>query len=465
MRFGDSSRPAPSMPESHTLPIGSLLLDLENPRLAQGPESQRDALHALLRAEGKKTLELAKDISERGPNPSERLMVVAAPDDSSRYVVLEGNRRLAALRLLAEPKQNGEGILKAPTLKRLEWWSREYQKHPTTSLDCSVFASRAEANPWIKLKHVGESDGAGPVRWGTIEQMRFDSRQNNVLHPELQILDFVAEHAELDDETREKLHDFPITNLQRLVDDGDVRKRLGVDIDAQNRVMTKYPQPEVLKGWTRVIREIANGSVKVAKIYTAAERKRYLDGFKSSELPDASKAAKSSRALVETSAPDGRASRSGTKAKRSQVKALRKGMASTKCKLEIGNPRIAKIFRELQLIRVDEFQNAASVLFRVFLELSTDHYAKMHRLQLAPGQNESLASKLSLVAGDLKKKGVLDANEIKSLAYSAGEKKLVGANIVTFHAYVHNKDFAPMGVDLRTYWDNLQHYFEKVWAK
>ncbi len=419
----------------------------------------------MLRAEGKKTIELAKDISERGPNPSERLMVIAAPDDPGRYIVLEGNRRLAALRLLAESKQNGEGVLKAPTLKRLEAWSREYQKHPTTSLDCSLFATRAEANPWIKLKHVGESEGAGPVRWGTIEQMRFDSRQNNVLHPELQILDFVAAHADLDDETREKLHDFPITNLQRLVDDGAVRKRLGIDIDAKNRVTTKYPQPEVLKGWTRVVREIANGSVKVAKIYTAAERKGYLDGFKNSEFPDASKAAKVSRTLVETTTLGGKGSGPRTKTIRGQVKPLRKGMASTKCKLDIDNPRIAKIFRELQLIRVDDFQNAASVLFRVFLELSTDHYVKTHRLQLAAGQKESLAAKLSLVAGELKQKGVLDANEIKALTYASGEKKLVGANIVTFHAYVHNKDFAPMGVDLRTYWDNLQHYFEKVWAK
>src|SRR5690242_11222372 len=114
------------MPQSLSIPIGKLLLDLENPRLAQGPESQRDALHALLRAEGRKTLELARSISESGPNPSERFMVIEAPDQPDRYIVLEGNRRLAALRLLAEPKQNGEGVLKAPTLKRLEGWAREY---------------------------------------------------------------------------------------------------------------------------------------------------------------------------------------------------------------------------------------------------------------------------------------------------------------------------------------------------
>lgn len=454
------------MPETRSIAVGNLLLDLGNPRLAQGPATQREALHAVLRAESKKTLELAKNISERGLNPSERLMVIPSADDPQRFVVLDGNRRLTALRLLADPKLNGEGVLKGPTLKRVEGWSREYQKHPTTNAECVVFANRAEANPWIKLRHVGESEGAGLVRWGAIEQMRFDSRENGVLYPELQILDFVAEHANLDDATREKLHDFPITNLQRLIDDADFRSNLGVDVDAKKRVTTRLPDAEAVKGWAKVVRDLADGSVKVGHIYTTKERKAYLDKFKKTELPDTSKAAKSARVIAAGARASGRGSASTTAAKgRGRVAPLRKGTASTKCKLAITNPRIAKIFRELQTLSVDNFQNASAVLFRVFLELSTDHYIETFGIKLAKGQWESLGTKLSIVAGDLKTRGILKPDEVKALHQAAREKNIVGANIATFHAYVHNKSFAPLPTDLRTYWDNLQHFFEKVWAK
>ena len=453
------------MPDVRTIPVGNLLLDLSNPRLAQGPNSQREALHSVLRAEGKKTLELAKNISERGLNPSERLMVIPSTDDAQRFVVLDGNRRLTALRLLGDPKLNGEGVLKGPTLKRAESWSRDYQKHPTANAECVVFANRAEANPWIKLRHVGESEGAGLVRWGAIEQMRFDSRENGVLYPELQILDFVAEHADLDDETRDKLHDFPITNLQRLVDDADFRSRLGVvDVDSKKRVKTKVPDSELAKGWGKVVRDLASGSVKVGQIYTAKERKAYLNQFKKNELPDLSKGATAARVLTPASSKNGAAATGGKKAG-GRIAPLRKTMASTKCRLEITNPKIAKIYRELQTLSIENYQNACAVLFRVFLELTTDHYVEKQGIKLDKGQWESLGTKLSVVAGDLKKRGVLTDDEVKSLQQAAREKNVVGANIVTFHAYVHNKHFAPIPSDLRTYWDNLQHFFEKVWAK
>jgi hypothetical protein len=452
------------MPEPRPLLVSSLLLDLENPRLAAGPTNQREALHALLRAERKKTLELARDISERGLSPSERLMVIASPDDPARFVVLEGNRRLAALRLLAEPKQNGDGVLKKPTLTKLEGWSRDYQKHPVTTVDCTLFATRVEANPWIERRHGGQGEGAGLVGWGAIEKMRFASRQNGIQYPELQILDFVAEHAELDDDVREKLHDFPITNLQRLVDDAEIQKRLGIQVE--KRVTTKLPDAEAVKGWTRVVRDIAKGTVKVGDIYTASERRAYLDKFKKSELPDISKATQAARVVAVGSGGRQTSTASSTAKKgRGRVSPERKAMASNKCRLEISNPKIAKIYRELQTLAVDDFQNAAAVLFRVFLELTTDQYIATNGIKLTKGDWESLATKLSAVITDLKAKGVLSADELKALQYTTREKKIVGANIVTFHSYVHNKHFSPLPSDLRTYWDNLQHFFEKVWAK
>lgn len=90
-------------PTPRNVPVANLLLDAENPRLPGGYHTQRDTIHAVLRAEGAKTLALAGDVAEHGISPTERLAVIASETERGRFVVLEGNRRVTALRLLAEP--------------------------------------------------------------------------------------------------------------------------------------------------------------------------------------------------------------------------------------------------------------------------------------------------------------------------------------------------------------------------
>lgn len=52
---------------------------------------------------GKQLLALAKDIVEEGVDPTNRTVVVPSEDQSRRYIVLEGNRRLLALKALDTP--------------------------------------------------------------------------------------------------------------------------------------------------------------------------------------------------------------------------------------------------------------------------------------------------------------------------------------------------------------------------
>lgn len=74
------------MSELREIPITSLLLDHENPRLAEGQTTQLDTLHAVLRAEGPKTLALAECIAEEGLSPIDRFLVMPDATDSERFV-------------------------------------------------------------------------------------------------------------------------------------------------------------------------------------------------------------------------------------------------------------------------------------------------------------------------------------------------------------------------------------------
>src|SRR6266487_2693435 len=83
------------------LSVTSLLLDPQNPRLPQsgGGLTQRQIIDELVTHDA--VYELAKDISTQGYFPTEILLGV---QDSDQVIVIEGNRRLAALKLLINPE-------------------------------------------------------------------------------------------------------------------------------------------------------------------------------------------------------------------------------------------------------------------------------------------------------------------------------------------------------------------------
>ena len=78
------------------LAIESLVFDLENPRF-KGLSDQLEALHSFCNDRyARKTVNLAEHIAKNGLNPSE-LMIVLKGKSRRQNIVLEGNRRLAAL--------------------------------------------------------------------------------------------------------------------------------------------------------------------------------------------------------------------------------------------------------------------------------------------------------------------------------------------------------------------------------
>ena len=79
-----------------------LLIDEINPRLAEPNVGQRQAQRALAHELQRKVQAIAADIVKFGLNPLELPVVMASED--GRYIVLEGNRRLGALKALENPE-------------------------------------------------------------------------------------------------------------------------------------------------------------------------------------------------------------------------------------------------------------------------------------------------------------------------------------------------------------------------
>src|SRR5690606_21470645 len=85
--------------------IASISLDVKNFRHAE-VSSERDAIRLLLEDEkNHKILGLAQDIvAQKTLDPSSLLIVMEEENSPGKYIALEGNRRITALKTLASPE-------------------------------------------------------------------------------------------------------------------------------------------------------------------------------------------------------------------------------------------------------------------------------------------------------------------------------------------------------------------------
>lgn len=139
------------------IPIAQLDLDPENPRL---PESvPRDEENMLSYFVDHGTLEeLAQSFLDNGYFEAERMLVL---EEDDRFIVVEGNRRLATLKLL---HGYGDGYGLAPPVPIDD----ESDLDQLRDVPCLVVPSRAAVRRYLAFRHIG-----GLKTWGAEAKARF----------------------------------------------------------------------------------------------------------------------------------------------------------------------------------------------------------------------------------------------------------------------------------------------------
>ena len=245
------------MPETVSVKPADLLIDEENPRLSEPNAGQHEAQRALAQHLGKKLTVLAVDIVHYGLNPSDLPIVMPHASNPARYVVLEGNRRLAALRALENPESLADATSR-DVLTKIRKLSKEYQKNPIDDVTCTVVKDREEARHWIELKHTGLIDGAGLFPWGSDEIARWLARLGKPPQPHTQALDFLQGRGDLTPELRRRV---PATSLKRLIETPEVRERLGLEL--QNGTLYLLADTaRIAKALMHVVNDLASGRRK-----------------------------------------------------------------------------------------------------------------------------------------------------------------------------------------------------------
>ncbi len=437
------------MAEIITIRPADLLIDSDNPRLLQPNSGQREALQSLAASQGRKVLVLAEDILKYGMSPADLMIVMSHPKDNlRRYVVLEGNRRLAALRALENPEVI-KGHVEPSVLAAVRKLSKEYEEAPVESLNCVSVKDRKESDHWIELRHTGENKGAGLVPWGSDEASRFKTRGSGKRELYSQALDFLEERGDLSPENRRKV---PATTYRRLLGTPEVRANLGIEIQHGEMSLLGTPA-SVARALLYVASDLSSRHIKVADVYTRPQRLDYARKLPPNILV---KHTRKSRAGISVSGV-----RKKTTRKKARRRRVRDTLIPSDCILQVTEERPSEIEHELRSLKLSDYPNAISVLFRVFVELSADAYVESNALS---PENDKLRSKIDAVLKHLRANDKLTRQQATPVRRALQKDSFLTPSVDQMNDYVHNQYAFPASSDLRAFWNGLQPFMMAVWS-
>jgi hypothetical protein len=212
--------------------ISKLFLDLQNPRFEPVKDEAAAISHL---AKDEKVSTLAEDIvQQNGLNPLEIIGVTPASGTKGKsgpYIVVEGNRRICAIKLLNDPDL-------APPEHRNRFKKLASMWKGTTSMEVVVFASREEAKPWLERLHEGEKDGVGRKAWDATQKQRFTGSSKNAQAMSL------LELAEKEGWAAKGETKGLLTTIQRYLNNPILRNELGLEGTDREVLRRSRPRDE-----------------------------------------------------------------------------------------------------------------------------------------------------------------------------------------------------------------------------
>jgi hypothetical protein len=362
-----------------TVDIDLLNPDQVNPRIPQ-QESGLDAILALVQEDHEGLLAMAKDVVEmNGFNPAELLSV--SPAGSGRFVVKEGNRRVAARRLLRNPEQLKGHV----TQQMLTRWRELASQDAAKSLPTSVFVVIGDDHEaWVDRRHLGPQGGLGLVPWDTKMKARRDSLRYGVADRAALLLDGLKKQ---DVETFKHLEPpkRTYTTFQRLLDSQSARSHIGIEQNEKGELVLMKGKRS-LRLVEQVLKDLrATGSDKLTSrtIHNSADIKSYLVALDTR----VGKVAESQPIVLNAESTTGKPPKT-TKAKGRSADVM-------KSFIRPSATRPGKLFDELVKARKHEMPNAAIVLTRILLELSIDEFATVNNLSVGSDVDATVQSEVA----------------------------------------------------------------------
>jgi ParB-like chromosome segregation protein Spo0J len=458
--------------QTKRLSVTSLHLDAKNPRLGRETTSRapREIIQYLF--ENDKAIEVADSIAKRGYFPNEPLLAV---EEDGRYVVVEGNRRLAALKALREP-----GLLEGPLQRKVERLARQItDQEQIATVPVTIAPNRRATDRQIAGRHIGT-----PVlAWQAENRASFildklaEGYDNDELRDDLgfSVADIqqarqtraiadMARSIDLPEEVKAKL-DNPraklFTTLERVFESTVGREYLRVEPDGQHGLRGTTTKTEFIRGFAKLVTDVALGKASSRTLNTNENIRAYFESWGAQERPSVKRGSFVPSDIIGGSvASEPHKPRPATPGKKSKQESMT--VLPSTFKIRFGNDRLIDIRRELTRLKRKDYPNAGAVLLRVFFELAVIYYldrigelpAIIGRIEKKDGRKlpfgvptlRQLVPEIIRIAQNRLPRS--DSNKVeKAIRYDAAAPFTVS----DLHAFVHSSDL-PSERDILQFW-------------
>lgn len=450
--------------ELHKLSVDAIRLDKQNPRLPEEMlnESQRLIMHYMIAHF--KILEIAKSIVKNGFFINE---LPIAAKERKHFVVVEGNRRIIALKLLRNPDL-------APPRK----------KHTYARL-----AENIDVNQWEKLSmYIAPSkDAVAPILiarhgsemtapWQRIMKMRFLAGDvlRKVPYEEIadrysvplsevrtaaltMLLREMVREADIDDDIKDKYlsEKFQTSTLTRFIQTSTFLKKTGLKMNGA-ALQYEIPKDEFLQIILRIFEDIANESITARNDFKV--RSKYIsDTFE--EITSGKRENNAFEAEPSEPEPEKQEPRKPKPRKRGER------LIPDTLEFNTGSHKLNELIKEGQKMSVGVYPHAGGLLIRTILDLA------VQRLYDINGALDETADQKGLTLGLTKRINNLHGRHGGWFESSTIRKKFQRfvandsqsfVHIETLNDYVHGNYGRPTIDDLRNFWAQIEPLIEMI---
>lgn len=455
------------------LSVDELLLDEDNPRLGS-VGSQAEALEALIRLNPTHFRNMMLSIKKNGLDPGDNLYVIEA-EENGDYVVLDGNRRLSALKVLFGPDVlDGTGASTAMK-KSLLRAATGFDVDEFEAVRCVCFEGRAEAEEWIFRRHTGDMDGEGRINWGRTEIQRFTGDRSV-----LDVIDFVGRNADFTDDewesTKSTIESKKSSNIGRLLESAAGREHIGISIakdsDGHKTPLLSRDPKWAVSVLKQIIEDVRDGVVDSRSHNTASEIESYFKSLPNELQPKGKKVAQKAFKDISVKATP-TLPKNPTKPKRKTKGAprLRKTLAPKKNSFQAPTSEKGKrLLREATMIDADKLTISAAVVLRAFVELAVNDYMAAKKLpKKRKGKDGkmfdlNLSQRAESVIQQITKDGSASNDDMRGFRNNV-VNKTAASSIQSLNGFVHNQYQIPTPEAVRAGWDCCVPVFEASYGK
>lgn len=478
------------MPKTESVSVQKLQLDLNNFRTVRQP-GEIQAVQAMISIDTDWFWALMESLLDDGYLPTENIIVLGTGSAGDNLVVKEGNRRIAALKLIHGYLPSNEIPVPAELTAKISALSMGW-KTANQSVPCAIYPATdtVTVDRIVALTH-GKGELAGRSGWKAIARARHNRDQNGEVENGLDLLEKYLVHGDNlnKQQTKRWAGDYKLSILDEAIG------RIAPAFGAKNG-------PELARNYPTIpnksVLDVILGDIGIEIITFPILRK---PDFLAAYMPTASFAAANSVTTTQDSAapstntvntpassatpPSGSGGISNETVQGQNVGAANTsvaqgGSARKIAAVAIGDPRVVKralkkftplgglrqkvvtLRDEAVKLKLDDNPIAFCFLLRSMFEISAKAYCEDHKATGGPSMKKSNGEDLSLSVALEKITAHLTSNNtdmamIKTLHGAMTELKRSSGilSVTSMNQLVHNPSFSVTANDVATLFGNI----------